>query len=144
MLIDFLGSSKTRKVVAAAAALGVAQVSLVVFADAPAPWVQKADQKKKKKKAVRRAERRPVEPVRTVQTTPEPAPQPQVVEAPVYQAPVAPPAPEPVAAPAPAPAPAPAAEALAVPQGSKGTGWLIPVIGVLAAGGIIAAASASN
>lgn len=144
MVNNLFGSARFKKSVAIVAALGVAQVSLISFADAPAPWVQKAEQKKKKKKAVRRAHRRAVQQTQTVQAAPEPAP--QLVEAPVEPAPV----PVAEAAPAPAPAaPAPAAaEVLSpVPQAAAsggGTGWLLPVIGALGLGGILLAATGGS
>ncbi len=140
---SILGSHKARQAMAAVVALGVVQVPLISFADAPAPWVQKADQKKKKKKkAARRAARRPVQRVETVTRAPEvpvevvqapppvePAPPPAVVEAP-------PPVPTPVTPP---PAPIPAAAAT-----GGGFNWLFPVLGLVGLGGVVAAAAGSD
>jgi len=136
---NILGSRKARQTMAAIVALGVVQIPLMSFADAPAPWVQKADQKKKKKKAARRAARRPVQQTQTVTRAPEvpvetayapppvePAP-PVVAEAP----PVAP-VPAPVTPP-PVPVPAP------VVASSGGFNWLFPVLGLVGLGGLVAA-----
>jgi hypothetical protein len=136
---NILGSRKARQTMAAVVTLGVVQVPLISFADAPAPWVQKADQKKKKKKAARRTARRPVQQTQTVTRAPEvpaeaaytpppvePAP-PVMAEAP----PVAP-MPAPVTPP-PVPVPAP------VVASSGGFSWLFPVLGLVGLGGLVAA-----
>lgn len=141
---NILGSRKARQTLAAIVALGVVQVPLVTLADAPAPWVQKADQKKKKKKkAARRAARRPVQQTQTVTRAPE-VPAPQPVET-VYVPPVEP-APVPVVqapVPAPVPVPAPAPVPVAVATGG-GMGWLLPVLGVIGLGGLVYALTDSN
>lgn len=135
---NFLGSRKARQTMAAIVALGVVQIPLVSLADAPAPWVQKADQKKKKKKAARRTARRPVQQTQTVTRAPEAPPEaayvppvempPPVVEAPpvVVEAP-------PVYVPPPAPVPAP------VVASGGGFNWLFPVLGLIGLGGLVAA-----
>ena len=137
---NFLGSRKARQSMAAIVALGVVQIPLVSLADAPAPWVQKADQKKKKKKqAARRTARRPVQETQTVTRAPEvPAETvysppvetpPPVVEAPpvVVEAP-------PVYTPPPASIPAPV-----VASSGGGFNWLFPVLGLIGLGGLVAA-----
>lgn len=137
---NILGSRKARQTMAAIVALGVVQIPLMSFADAPAPWVQKADQKKKKKKAARRAARRPVQqtqtvtrapemPVETAYTPPpaEPAPPPVMAEAPPVYVPPAPVAPPPVPVPAP------------VVATGGGFNWLFPVLGLIGLGGLVAA-----
>jgi hypothetical protein len=141
---NFLGSRKARQTMAAIVALGVVQIPLVSLADAPAPWVQKADQKKKKKKAARRAARRPVQQTQTVTRAPEAPPEaayappaepapPPVVEAPpaIVEAP-------PVVTPPPAPVPAP------VVASGGGFSWLLPVLGLIGLGGLVAAAGGSD
>lgn len=134
-----LGSQRARQTVAAILALGLIQVPLISLADAPAPWVQKADQKKKKKKkAVRKAPRRSVQRAKSVTRAPELPPEvvqapppveapppPAVVEAP--PPPVAPPVPQP-------PASIPAAAAT-----GGGFNWLFPVLGLVGLGGLVAA-----
>lgn len=136
---NILGSRKARQTMAAIVALGVVQIPLVSLADAPAPWVQKAEQKKKKKKAARRTARRPVQQSQTVTRAPEAPPEaayvppaepapPPVVEAPpvVVEAP-------PIITPPPAPVPVPA-----VATGG-GFNWLFPVLGLIGLGGLVAA-----
>ncbi|WP_309622271.1 hypothetical protein [Novosphingobium sp.] len=122
---------------AAIVALGVVQIPLVSLADAPAPWVQKADQKKKKKKAARRTARRPVQQTQTVTRAPDLPPEtaytppveapPPVVEAPpvVVEAP-------PVYVPPAAPIPVAVAS-------NGGFNWLFPVLGLIGLGGLVAA-----
>lgn len=139
---NILGSRKARQTMAAIVALGVVQVPLVSLADAPAPWVQKADQKKKKKKkAARRAARRPVQQAQTVTRAPEAPPQPAYV-------PPAEPAPPPVVAEAPPPPPAPIPDPVPVPPAPApapavaaggGFNWLFPVLGLIGLGGLVAA-----
>ena len=128
---NFLGSSRARQTMAAIVALGVVQIPLVSLADAPAPWVQKADQKKKKKKAARRAARRPVQQTQTVTRTPEALPQ-TVYTPPVEAPPVIVEAP-PVYTPPPAPILAP------VVASGGGFNWLFPVLGLIGLGGLFAA-----
>lgn len=141
---NILGSRKARQTMAAIVALGVVQVPLVTLADAPAPWVQKADQKKKKKKkAARRAARRPVQQTQTVTRAPE-VPVQQPVET-VYTPPPEPAPPVVVEAPAPAPVPAPApAPAPVAAAGGGGMGWILPVLGVIGLGGLVAALAGSD
>lgn len=135
---NILGSRSAKQTIAAIVALGVVQVPLMSFADAPAPWVQKADQqkKKKKKKAARRATRRPVQQTQTVTRAPE------VPTETAYTPPPAEPAPPVVAeAPPVAPAPGPVAPPLApVPApvvASNGNfNWLFPILGLVGLGGL--------
>ncbi|MGB7654375.1 MAG: hypothetical protein WBL74_02730 [Novosphingobium sp.] len=136
---NILGSRKARQTMAAIVALGVVQIPLMSFAGAPAPWVQKADQKKKKKKAARRAARRPVQQTQTVTRAPEVpvetayAPPPvEPAPAVVAEAPPVAPVPAPVTPP-PVPVPAP------VVASSGGFNWLFPVLGLVGLGGLVAA-----
>lgn len=140
---NFLGSRKARQTMAAVVALGVVQIPLISLADAPAPWVQKAEQKKtKKKKAARRAARRPVQRVETVTRAPE-------VPVEVVQAPppvdVPPPAVVEVAPPVvPAPVATPPAVVPVAVAKAGGFNILFPVLGLLGLGALVAAAGSHS
>lgn len=144
---NVLSSRRAKQTIAAIVALGVIQVPLLSFAEAPAPSVQKADQnkKKKKKKSARRAARRPVQETQTATRAPEipaetaytplpPETSPPVVAEAQPVAPVSAPL-----TPPPVPAPVPAAVAR---QG--GFSWLFPVLGLLGLGGLVGAAGSDS
>ena len=134
-----LGSRKAKQTMAAIVALGVIQIPLMSFADAPAPWVQKADQKKKKKKAARRTARRPVQQTQTVTRAPEVPVETAYTPPPVEPAPPVM-AEAPPVAPVPAPvAPPPVPVAAPVVASGGGFNWLFPVLGLIGLGGLVAA-----
>ena len=141
---NILGSRKARQTMAAIVALGVVQIPLMSLADAPAPWVQKADQKKKKKKAARRAARRPVQQTQTVTRAPEVPAEAAYTPPPVEPAPPVM-AEAPPVAPVPAPvAPPPVPVTAPVVVSSGGFSWLFPVLGLIGLGGLVAASGSDS
>ena len=136
---SILGSRKAKQTMAAIVALGLVQIPLMSFADAPAPWVQKADQKKKKKKAARRAARRPVQQTQTVTRAPEVPVETAYTQPPVETAPPIMAEAPPVAPVAPPVAPPPVPVAAPVVASSGGFSWLFPVLGLIGLGGLVAA-----
>jgi hypothetical protein len=137
--MSILPTKFSSKILAAVAATSLVATPVIVFADASAPWVNKAVKKKPAvKKAAPRKRARPV--ARTRAPAPVEQPVVETVQAPVYEAPVPAPQPEvvPVAeAPAPvAPQPAPAAP---VAEAKSGSGWLYGLLGAAAVAGLIVA-----
>lgn len=135
--MSILPAKLSSKILAAVAATSLVATPVIVFADASAPWVNKAVKKKPAvKKAAPRKRARPV--ARTRAPAPVQQPVVETVQTPVYEAPVPQPEVVPVAeAPAPvAPQPAPAAPVAEVKSGS---GWLYGLLGAAAVAGLIVA-----
>ena len=132
--MSILPAKLSSKILAAVAATSLVATPVIVFADASAPWVNKAVKKKPAvKKAAPRKRARPV--ARTRAPAPVQQPVVETVQTPVYEAPVPQPEVVPVAeAPAPvAPQPAPVAEV------KSGSGWLYGLLGAAAVAGLIVA-----